>query len=105
MKVTPISKYPSVSRDLAFVVDQTLPVANIIKSIRKCGKLGKENIIQEVEVFDVYEGEHVEAGKKSIALTITFQSADKTLTDQDINTIHEKVLDALRKDVNAELRA
>ena len=105
VKFTPISKYPSVSRDLAFVVDQTLPVANIIKSIRKCGKLGKENIIQEVEVFDVYEGEHVEAGKKSIALTITFQSADKTLTDQDINTIHEKVLDALRKDVNAELRA
>ena len=47
----------------------------------------------------------MDSGKKSIALTITFQSADKTLTDQDINTIHEKVLDALRKDVNAELRA
>ena len=105
VKFTPISKYPSVSRDLAFVVDQTLPVATSSRGIRKCGKLGKENIIQEVEVFDVYEGEHVEAGKKSIALTITFQSADKTLTDQDINTIHEKVLDALRKDVNAELRA
>ena len=67
--------------------------------------LGKENVIQSVEVFDVYEGEHVEAGKKSVALTISFQSAEKTLTDQDINQIHEKVLEALQKDVNAQLRS
>ena len=47
----------------------------------------------------------MEAGKKSVALTISFQSAEKTLTDQDINQIHEKVLEALQKDVNAQLRS
>ena len=105
VKFTPLSKYPSVGRDLALVVDAQVHVGDIIKSIKKCGKLGKENVIQSVEVFDVYEGEHVEAGKKSVALTISFQSAEKTLTDQDINQIHEKVLEALQKDVNAQLRS
>ena len=105
VKFTPLSKYPSVGRDLALVVGAQVHVGDIIKSIKKCGKLGKENVIQSVEVFDVYEGEHVEAGKKSVALTISFQSAEKTLTDQDINQIHEKVLEALQKDVNAQLRS
>ena len=105
VKFEPISKYPSVSRDLALVVDRGVHVGDIINSIQKCGKLGKENVIQNVEVFDVYEGEHVEADKKSVALTIVFQSAEKTLTDQDINQIHEKVMETLQKEVQAQLRA
>ncbi len=105
VKFTPISKYPSLTRDLAFVVDRQSAVGDILKRIRRCGKLGKENIIQDVEVFDVYEGEHVEAGKKSIALTITFQSGTKTLTEQEINQIHEKVLETLRREIHAELRS
>lgn len=105
VKFEPISRYPSVSRDLAFVVDADTAVGDIIRSIKKCGKLDKENIIQDVEVFDVYEGEHVEAGKKSIALSITFQSAQRTLKDEDINQIHDKVLEALQKEVGAQLRA
>ena len=105
VKFEPISRYPSVSRDLAFVVDAGTAVADIIRSIKKCGKLDKENIIQDVEVFDVYAGEHVEEGKKSIALSITFQSAQRTLKDEDINQIHDKVLEALQKEVGAQLRA
>ena len=50
-------------------------------------------------------GEHVEAGYKSIALTVTFQSFNKTLKDTEINEIHEKIMASLKKDVNAELRA
>lgn len=105
VKYTPISKFPSVARDLAFVVQSDVPVEDIIRSIKKCGKLGKENIIRQVEVFDVYAGEHVESGKKSIALSITFQSNEKTLNDQDINQIHEKVLAALKQELHAELRS
>ena len=105
VKFAPISKYPAVSRDLALVVDAQVQVGDIINSIKKCGKLGKENVIQTIEVFDVYEGEHVEDGKKSVALTVVFQSTEKTLTDQDINQIHEKVLEALQNEVQAQLRS
>ena len=78
---------------------------SIVNCIKKNGKLNKENIIQNVEVFDVYTGEHVEKGYKSIALTMTFQSYERTLKDEEINTIFNTVLEALQKDVNAQLRA
>ena len=57
-----------------------------------------------VEVFDVYEGEHVAEGKKSVALKLTYQ-ADHTLKDEEITTAHDKILDNLSKRVHAELRA
>lgn len=104
VKFSEVSKFPTITRDLAFVVKEDIPVADIIKSIKKNGKLEKENIIQNVEVFDVYTGEHVEQGSKSIALSITFQSYVRTLKDQDINSIHERILETLKKDVNAQLR-
>lgn len=105
VKFTEVSKYPSVSRDLAFVVNEDVKVSDIINSIRKNGKLNKENIIQNVEVFDVYTGEHVEKGYKSIALSIIFQSNERTLKDEDINQIHDKILETLKTELNAQLRA
>lgn len=104
VKFSEISKYPSITRDLALVVAEDVPVADIVRSIKKNGKSGKENIIQNVEVFDVYTGEHVEKGYKSIALSIIFQSYERTLKDEEINAIHEKILETLKKDVNAQLR-
>lgn len=105
VKFVEVSKYPAVSRDLALVVKEDIKVADIVNSIRKNGKLGKENIIQNVEVFDVYTGEHVEEGYKSIALSIVFQSNEKTLKDKEINEIFDNILETLKKDVDAELRA
>ncbi len=96
---------PSISRDLAFVVNEDVKVADIISSIKKNGKLDKENIIQNVEVFDVYTGEHVEKGSKSIALRIVFQSAQRTLKDADINDIHNRILETLEKELHAQLRS
>ena len=105
VKFTEVSKYPSVTRDLALLVEDVCKVGDIVNCIKKNGKLNKENIIQNVEVFDVYTGEHVEKGYKSIALTMTFQSYERTLKDEEINTIFNTVLEALQKDVNAQLRA
>lgn len=104
IKFTPISKYPQVSRDLAFVVEENVKVADIVKCIEQNGKVNKENIIKNVEVFDIYTGEHMEPGFKSIALSITFQSDTKTLQDKEINEVHENILAALAKQVNAQLR-
>ena len=95
-----ISKYPAVTRDLAFVVKKEVKVGDIVESIKRCGK----SIIKNVEVFDIYTGEHVASDSKSIALSIVFQSNEKTLTDKEINDVHEKILAALKKECNAELR-
>lgn len=100
VKYVPISKYPQVVRDLAFVVAEDVEVAQITKLIKGCGK----TIIKSVEVFDVYMGEHMKAGYKSIALSIVFQASDRTLTDDEINQVHDVILCTLKEKLNAELR-
>ena len=100
VKYVPVSKYPSVTRDLAFVVNKEVPVAKIKELIRKAGK----QIIRQVDVFDVYTGEHVDADSKSIALSIVFQASEATLTDAQINEIHDKIIASLEKEVGAKLR-
>lgn len=105
VKFTPMSKYPQVSQDLAFVVKEDVKVGDITTCIERNGRLEKENVIKNVEVFDIYTGEHVEEGFKSIALSVTFQSATHTLSDADITKLREQVLTSLEKDVKAQLRA
>lgn len=100
VKYEAMSKYPAVTRDLALVVARDLNVSKIVDSIKKCSR----TIIRNVEVFDVYMGEHVAADQKSIALTVTFQSNEKTLTDAEINEVFNKILVTLEKDCKAELR-
>lgn len=100
VKYQEISKYPAVTRDLAFVVKRDVKVGDIVEAIKKCSK----SMIQNVEVFDVYTGEHIASDSKSIALSITFQSKEQTLTDQQINDVHNKILEVLKKECNAELR-
>lgn len=73
--------------------------------IERSGKLEKENVIKSIEVFDIYTGEHVEDDYKSIALSVSFQSATHTLSDGDITQLREQILTALEKDVKAQLRA
>ncbi len=105
VKYTPLSKYPSVTQDLAFVVQSDVPVGDIISCIERHGKWEKENVIQSVEVFDVYTGSHMEKGTKSIALSVTFQSATHTLSEKEINGLRNELLTALKDDVNAQLRS
>lgn len=100
VRFEPVSKYPQIVRDLAFVVEKDLEVASIIKAIKGCGK----QIIKDVEVFDVYMGEHVKEGYKSIALSTTFQANDRTLKDEEINEVHNQILKVLKDKLNAELR-
>ena len=75
------------------------------RQINKQGRLNKEMIIRDVEVFDVYEGEHVSKDEKSVALSITFQSDSHTLKDEEINQVFEAILEHIQKDCNATLRS
>lgn len=96
-----ISKYPAITRDFALVVERSIKAEEIISSITKSGHA----IISNVEVFDVYTGEHVALNQKSIALTVTFQSDNKTLTDEEINEVCVKITENLKNNLNAELRS
>ncbi len=105
VKFVPISKYPAVVRDLAFVVDKSLPASRIIDVIKRSGKLGKEAVVKHVDVFDVYEGEHVGENEKSIALTMTFQSDKQTLNEEEINQIFNTIIQAITSQCHAKLRS
>lgn len=95
-----LSAFQPVGKDLAFVVDKTVPAVNLMTA----AKTADREFIADVRVFDVYEGENLPEGKKSIALALTFQPKDKTFTDQDIENLMNKVIQEMKKKCNAELR-
>ncbi|MBR3312334.1 MAG: phenylalanine--tRNA ligase subunit beta [Solobacterium sp.] len=95
-----INRYPSVSRDIALVTDRNVSAKELVEVIEKTGK----KLVRDTEIFDVYEGEHIENGKKSVALRITYQAADHTLKDDEILEMHNSILAALNKKTGAQLR-
>ena len=100
VKYVPLPKFPSSKRDLAFVVKRNLQVEEIVATVKKVGK----NIVKDVEIFDIYEGEHVASDEKSVAISILYQAEDKTLTDGDINTVQEQIMNELESKLGALLR-
>lgn len=97
---TPVPRYPSISRDVALVLSQVVEAATIETVIRNAG--GK--LLKDVRVFDLYEGDKMEEGKKSVAFSLTYFDPEKTLTDEEVINAHEKVMAALTE-VGAELRS
>lgn len=100
VEFTEISKYPSVSRDLALLVDKNVEFAQIEQIARQSEK----KLLKSVELFDVYEGKNLPAGKKSYAVNFILQDSDKTLTDKAIEAIMNKLVNNLKKQLGAELR-
>lgn len=96
----PLPKYPAVIRDIAVTVDEDVAVGDMQDAIRNADS----SILEEVRLFDIYRGEQVEEGRKSLAFSITYRSAEKTLTDSEVDAVHEKVLLDLRDRFNAALR-
>ncbi|WP_028829813.1 phenylalanine--tRNA ligase subunit beta [Proteocatella sphenisci] len=95
-----IPKYPTVLRDIALVVDKDVYVNEIEKVIRKNGK----KLLEEVKLFDIFEGAQIGSDKKSVAYSLKFRAADRTLTDEEINPVIEKILLQLEIECNANLR-
>jgi len=100
-KVTDVSRFPAVRRDLAIVLRDDIQSAEVTALIRKLG--GAD--LQEVGIFDLYQGHNIEIGKKSLALGLTFQHPSRTLSDMDINPIIDSCINALQAEFNAELRS
>jgi phenylalanyl-tRNA synthetase beta chain len=97
---TPLSKFPSVRRDLALIVDENMPVSHILAEINGFD----EEAIREVIIFDIYSGEGIEVGKKSIGLGFFIQNLTQTMTDAEIDGLMALVLGKLALNLNAKLR-
>ncbi|WP_220729645.1 phenylalanine--tRNA ligase subunit beta [Apilactobacillus zhangqiuensis] len=95
-----VSKYPSIKRDIAMLIDKDVENDSIVKVIEKRGGA----YLVDVKLFDLYEGEHVPEDKKSLAYSLTFQNKHDTLVDDDVNNAMEKVQRNLEKEFNVEIR-
>ena len=90
----PLPKFPAVTRDLALLCDESIPVGTLEKAIVR----GGGSLLEAIQLFDVYQGAQIEAGKKSVAFSITLRSADSTLTDEQTNSVMKKVMKELEKE-------
>jgi len=95
-----LSRFPTVRRDLAVIVDRSTPVAALVAAAREAGG----GLLREVIVFDIFAGEHIEAGQKSVALGLILQETSRTLTDADVDQIVGGVVQRLAKEFSARLR-
>ena len=95
-----VSKFPKVRRDLALLIGKEVE----FQAIQKIAKTTEQHLLQEVNLFDVYEGKNLAEGKKSYGVSFTFQDANKTLTDKQIDRMMERLIENLKKELGAELR-
>ena len=98
-KYEKIVKYPEVTRDLAIVLSKDVLVGNMVENLKKVSP-----IIEKIDIFDIYEGDRIEANKKSVAISIVLRDKEKTLDEKEINGAIEKILSTISKDYNGEIR-
>jgi phenylalanyl-tRNA synthetase beta chain len=89
-----------VYEDIAVIVDDALPAAQVEAVIRKAGG----DLLKRVRLFDVYTGEPIPEGKRSLAYALTYRAADRTLQDKDVTKVRRAIIDALRDQLGATLR-
>ena len=100
IKYKEVSKYPGIERDMAFILDSSISSLSVIETIQKAGG----RLLKDISVFDVYQGKNIEEGKKSIAFSLLFEDATRTLTDEEVNTLFMKIIDQVISKHQAILR-
>jgi phenylalanyl-tRNA synthetase beta chain len=95
-----LPQFPSSRRDVAMLVPETVTHDAVLQTVKQA----KAPNLEAVELFDVFRGKNVPEGQKSLAYAFTYRGTDKTLTDADVNAAHAKVVDALKAQLQAELR-
>jgi phenylalanyl-tRNA synthetase beta chain len=99
-KYEPVSPFPTVDRDLAFIVDESTEAKSLLDEIRSNG--GK--LLSNVLIFDVYAGKNIPEGKKSLAFSLIFSSSERTLTDEEVDSTINQIIKAVENKFNAQLR-
>ncbi|UQZ35728.1 phenylalanine--tRNA ligase subunit beta [Paenibacillus sp. PK3_47] len=100
LQYSELQRFPGMERDIAVVVDHSVPAGHLLNTIRENGG----PLLQNVQVFDVYTGGKMESGKKSVAISLLYRHVERTLTDEEVSGAHEKVVAALQQTFGAELR-
>ncbi len=100
-KLLRLSPLQPIFRDFAFIVDHDIETETLIRAAKGADK----DLIDQVDIFDVYEGQHIESGKKSVALNVTIQPTDKTPTESDLEALAGKIIDNVSKKTGGQLRS
>jgi len=95
-----VSKYPTIRRDLAIVVD----LAVTAQKVQECVKKTASETLKKIELFDMYVGEGIDSGRKSLGLGLTFHDLSRTLTDDEVEQVTQRIIDRLLSDLGATLR-
>ena len=94
------SKYPEITKDMAFIVNDNITSGEILEQIKRTGG----RLLSNVSVFDVYKGENVGENEKSIAYKLTFEDPNRTLSDEEVTVIFKKIIEEVEKKFEAKLR-
>lgn len=104
-RFTPLPQFPAINRDIAMVLHETCTHQEILDAVRQSYRdATKENWLTRVEPFDIFRGGSIPAGKKSMAYSLTYRSLERTLTDAEVNALHEKVKTGLKAKLGCEIR-
>jgi len=95
----PIPKFPAIYRDITIIVDRAIETQTVLQAVENI----REDLVENLHLFDVFEGDPISAGQKSVSFRVTYRSSDKTLEDDDINDLHKAITDRLLKAFDATL--
>ena len=96
----PLAKFPSVRRDISIILNRSIETAMLINIVKDIGK----DLVESVNIFDIYQGKQIASQEKALALGVNYRSKQRTLTDDEVNTIHEKVIGEIRRQTGGRLR-
>ncbi|KEQ23707.1 phenylalanine--tRNA ligase subunit beta [Paenibacillus tyrfis] len=96
----PLPRFPAIGRDMALVVDRSVPVGDLLAKARETAG----SLLESIQVFDIYTGERLGADKKSVAISLVYRTLERTLTDEEVSELHGRVVAALEEGFGAELR-
>ena len=100
-QMAPIPRYPSISRDITVIVDLAIESSRLLDVVTQFG----ETLVEDVHLFDVFVGDPIPDGKKSVSIRIIYRSAERTLDDESVNAIHRQITHRLIAEFNAALPA
>jgi phenylalanyl-tRNA synthetase beta chain len=100
-QMAPIPRFPSTTRDITVIVDQDVESGRLLEKVAQFG----EKLVEDLYLFDVFAGDPIPAGKKSVSFRVVYRSAERTLDDETVNTIHRRLTHRLITEVGAALPA
>jgi phenylalanyl-tRNA synthetase beta chain len=99
-KFSPLPRFPETFRDISILIDKAVTSGQVIDKINQAGGL----LLRKVELYDHFEGDKIQEGKKSLTYALAFQSSDRTLADEEVNPVFEKIVKTLSSQLGAMLR-